>query len=120
MIVMSKKKQKEAATRSSERTDLAKFCAFWGIAIAATLFVTGGIIHIIINAVGELSGDVKNVLDWIYNITSFLGQLALLVGVAIPAYRYTRGKTKGWRIFYWIALAVYAFGVVFGLIGSII
>ncbi len=109
---------KKNKSTASERTDLSKFCAFWGIAIAATFFVIGGLLRLIIGAIGEISGNVENVLNTVYSVTSFLGQLALLIGVAIPAYRYVRGKTKGWRIFYWIALIIFTFGVVFGLIGS--
>lgn len=108
---------KKSSTTSSQRTDLSKFCAFWGIAIASILFVAGGIIGLLIRFVNSIGGsDVAGVLSTICTVMSFLASLALLVGIAIPAYRYVSGKGKGWKIFYWVVLVIYACGIVFGLI----
>lgn len=108
---------KKSSTTSSQRTDLSKFCAFWGITIAAIMYIAGGIIRLIIRFANDLFGaGVAGVLNTVCTVMSFLGSLALLVGIAIPAYRYVSGKKKGWKIFYWIVLAIYACGIVFGLI----
>ena len=103
------KKTKTTTTRTTSsktytNNDIIKFCAFWGMAIAAILFVVGGIMS---------WAGVGLSLVSIFNL---LAQIALAVAIALPAYNYVRGKKKGWKIFYWIALVIYVFGVVFGII----
>jgi hypothetical protein len=38
------------------------------------------------------------------------------LAVAIIAFQFTKGKKAGWKIVYWVALIVYATGVVFGIV----
>ena len=83
---------------------LTSVCAFVGLIIAAGVFVVSGIF----NALG-LFGAVVGILD-------LVGKIALFLAIAICAYQFVIGKTKGWKVVYWIALIVYAVGVVFGLI----
>ena len=45
-----------------------------------------------------------------------LAKIALLVAIAIPAYDWVKYKKTAWRVTYWIALVIYVFGVVFGII----
>jgi ABC-type glycerol-3-phosphate transport system permease component len=96
-------KNKTRTTTSSERSDLVKVCAFWGMAISAIVFVLSSIL--------QYCG-----LGQIASILSFIAQIALAVAVAIPAYGYVRGRSKGWKIFYWIALVIYVVGCVLGLV----
>jgi ABC-type glycerol-3-phosphate transport system permease component len=98
--------KKRTRTESTERRDYVKFCAFWGMAIAAILFVVGGILNWLN-------------LGTIASICNLIAQIALAVAIAVPAYGYVRGRSKGWKIFYWIALVIYIFGVVFGAIPSL-
>ena len=90
-----------------ETVDIVKLCAFWGIFIAAVLFVAYGILSLF-NMSG-VGGTIMSILD-------LLGKLALLVAVAFPAYNYVRGKAKVWKIIFWAALVVYIAGCVLGLI----
>lgn len=86
-------------TVSSGKGSLLRACGYFALVISAFLFLFGGI----------FSGTVKSVFN-------LIGQLCILVGVGIPAYDFTRGKRIGWRVVYWIALIVYVFGCIFGLI----
>lgn len=110
------KKTKTTYKASSERTELSKFCAFWGIVIAAILFVTSGIINLCRKFISNIAPKTASLMGSICSIFSLLASIALLIGVAIPAWRYVRGKTKGWKILYWVCLVIYALGVVFGFI----
>ncbi|MBE5733293.1 MAG: hypothetical protein E7353_09760 [Clostridiales bacterium] len=79
-------------------------CAFWGLLIASAVFVASGIFQ----AFGILT-SVVSILD-------LIGKVALFLAVAIIAFQFTRGKKAGWKIVYWVALIVYATGVVFGIV----
>ena len=89
---------------NKNKNDFVRACAFWGILIAATVFVTGGILRWV--GIGE----------GIISILDLVAKLALLVAVAIPAYDWVKYKKTGWKVVFWIVLAVYVFGVVFGLV----
>jgi len=99
------KKQTHQRTERAAQNDFVKLCAFVGIFLSAILFVVGAIL----NAVG---------LSSITSIFNLIAQLALLVAVAFPAYRFVRGThhRKAWTIVYWVCLVLYVFGVVFGVI----
>ena len=85
------------AKRTSGKSWLIRACSYFALVIAAFLFLLGGI----------LNNSITNVLN-------LIGQL--VVGIGFPAYDYTRGKHKAWKIVYWVALAVYIFGCIFGVI----
>mgnify|MGYP005776856437 FL=1 len=96
---------KKTTTTTTKRTTttgkgwLLRACSYFALVVAAFLFLFGKL----------FSGQVQSILDLIAN-------LCMLVGIGIPAYDYTRGKKIAWRIIFWIALAVYVFGCVFGVI----
>ena len=110
-------KKKKTTTRAREKRDLTKFCAFWALTISAFMYIFGGLINLIIKGVKDLGGTrTADVLLSLSGIAVFLGNIALIIAIAIPAYGYIRGKKKGWKVTYWVALAVFVLGVVFGLI----
>ena len=74
--------------------------SYFALVIAAFMFLFGAIF-----------GQVGAVLN-------LIGKILVLIGIGIPAYDYSRGKSTAWKVIYWIALAVYVFGCVFGLIKS--
>ena len=90
---------------NGNKNDFVRACAFWGILIAATVFVVGGILRWI-----------PGIGDTVVNILDLLAKIALLVAVSIPAFDWVKYKKVGWKVTYWIALAVYVFGVVFGFV----
>ncbi len=105
---MSKKNKKKESTPEKEKHDITKFCAFWGLAIVAVLFIVTGILTLL-GRYFEINTTVISVFDTI-------AKVALLIAVGLPAYSYVNRKGKNWQIFYWIALLIYALGVVFGVL----
>ena len=90
---------------NGNKNEFVRACAFWGIVIAAVVFVIGGILQ----WVGGISAAIIGILD-------LVAKIALLIAVAIPAYDWIKYKKVGWKITFWIVLAIYVFGVVFGVI----
>lgn len=110
---MAKKKTTTKSTTSNG--EILRFCAFWGMAVAAVLYLISGLIA----CIAQWTGEVGATLQRICGIISLLGSIAIVIAIAFPAYSYVRGKSKTWKILYWIFLAVFLLGVVFGAIPSI-
>ncbi len=96
---------KRQRTESAARNSFIRACSFIGILISAVLYVVSGILS-------WVGGSLGSIASWLNLIAS----IALLIGVAFPAWDYVKYTKKVWRIVYWVALAVYVFGVVFGVI----
>ncbi len=92
---MAKQRTERAARRS-----FVKLCAFIALFLSAVIFVIGGLLA------GSKAGT----------ILDLVAKVALLIGIAFPAYEYARGLKKGWRIVYWVALVIYALGCTFGVL----
>ena len=88
---------------NGNKNDFVRACAFWGILVTAVLFVVGSILRWL-------------GMDSIVNILDLLAKIALLIAIAIPAYDWVKYKKTGWKVTFWIVLAVYVFGVVFGVV----
>lgn len=115
---MAKRKVK---TATAERRDIVKVCAFWGLAISAILYVASGVINLLTEFVSSLHDtQTASLLTRISGIASIAASIALAVAIAIPAYGYVKGKSRGWKIFYWVVLAIYVLGMVFGLLPSFV
>ena len=91
-----------------------ELCAFWGMVVAAFTHFFGGLFRALVNWAFSNS-TAGNLLTSIANICQLLGNIALLVAIALPAYQFVKYRTKGWRIFYWVALVLFILGVVFGV-----
>lgn len=107
---------KRSTRVAREKTDLTKFCAFWGMAIASIMYICSGVINFSIKLIGKISPETESVLNQTVGIFQLLGNIAIIIAIALPAYGFVRGRGKGWKIFYWIALVIFALGVVFGMI----
>ncbi|MDE6001663.1 MAG: hypothetical protein K2G96_05035 [Clostridia bacterium] len=106
---------------SSGNRDLVKFCSFWGMTIAALFYIFSGFINFLIKVIKSLNGTkTAATLSQICSILTLLGNIAIIIAIAIPAWRYVSTKSRGWKIFYWIMLVVFAFGVVLGMIGGLL
>lgn len=114
---MAKKRTRQV---SSGNTDVVKFCSFWGMSIAALLYIFSGLLRFIISLISNLSEKTAGTMGQIVNICQFLGNIAIIVAIALPAWRYVSNKSKSWKVFYWIMLVVFAFGVVLGMIGNVL
>lgn len=87
-------------TEGQARRDFIKLCAFIALIISAFTFVFGGLFS------GSLIG----------RILDLIAKIALLVAIAFPAYYYSRGCGKVWRIVFWVALVIYIAGCVLGVL----
>lgn len=89
------------STTTVSKSGFLRGVSFFALVIAAFMFLFGGL-----NIFTEM----------VISVLNLIGQICVLIGIGVPAYDYTRGKSKGWKWVYWIALAVYVFGCVFGVI----
>ena len=97
-----------------------EICAFWAMVISGFAYLFGGIVNFIITTIKSLNGtNTAAILGNIYHVLTFLGNIALIVAVAIPAWQFVRYRSKGWKVVYWIALVGFALGAVLGMIGSL-
>lgn len=87
---MSKKNKKKESTPEKEKHDITKFCAFWGLAIVAVLFIVTGILTLL-GRYFEINTTVISVFDTI-------AKVALLIAVGLPAYSYVNKKGKNWLL----------------------
>lgn len=95
----SEQKDKQITSKSS----FTKFCAFWGITIAATLFLVGGTFQILDKLGVNFDG-----IQTCINVFELVAKIALLIAVGIPAYGYVKNKKLGWRIVFIVAIVFYA------------
>lgn len=107
---MAQKKQTEQrhTTRRSTFTlgSLVNILAFIALAAAAILLVIGPILRWALEASG---GAV------IMQALTLASQYCLLAAIAIPGWFFVQGKGKGWKIAYFIFLAVYIAGTILGM-----
>lgn len=101
-----KVKKTKTVTRTSSQTNLVRLCAYIALLIAATLFLVNGLLGLL-----EVAGMGK-----LISVLGFIGKVCLAVGIVFPAYDYTCGKKRIWRVLFWVAVAVYLLGCVFGVI----
>ena len=85
-------------------------CAFWAIVISGFAYLLGGLIKFITSLMKDIAPRTIALMNNIISIMVFLGNLALIVAVAIPAWQFVK---------YWIALVGFALGAVLGLLGGL-
>lgn len=85
-----------AKRSSSSSNNFVRGCAYVALLIAAFTFLFGGLVHSL-----EIG-----VLTKFISLANLIGKICLVIGVALPAYDFTRGKAKFWRVLFWIALIV--------------
>ncbi len=96
-----------------------EICAFWAVVISGFAYLFGGIVKLLISTIKSLNGtNTANLLNNIYNIITFIGNIALIIAVAIPAWQFVKYKATGWKVVYWIAIVGFAFGAVLGMLGN--
>ena len=107
---MAKKKEKPKKQReqtSTHTTNIVNVLAFCALSAAAILLLIGPVIRWILRQsnAGALTLQILNIV----------ALYCLLGAIAIPGWHFVRGKRKGWKIFYFIMLAVYVLATVFGV-----
>ena len=95
-------------------------CAFWAMVISGFAYLFGGLFHFLCNAIKSLNGtNTARILEQVYNIATFVGNIALIIAIAIPAWQFVKYKGVGWKVVFWIALIGFAFGAVLGMLGGL-
>ena len=89
---------RKRSSGSVTKYGILKGFSYFALVISAFIFLFGAIF-----------GQVGAVLN-------LIGKICMAIGISIPAYDYCGSKKTAWRVIFWIALAVYVFGCVFGLI----
>ena len=59
-----------------------------------------------------------SIINSIISVFTFLGNIALIIAVAIPAWQFVKYRSTGWKVVYWIALVGFALGAVLGLLSG--
>lgn len=91
-------------TASSSNYPIVKATAFWGIIISGIAGLITLIFKILIackliEGMGATAGRIVSVMNLIAN-------LALFVSVFLAAYAYSWGRSKTWRILFWVFSAL--------------
>ena len=100
--------KKSTPSRRSSFTlgSLVNVLAFCALAAAAILLVIGPILKWILENTG---GAV------VMQALNLVSQYCLLAAIAIPGWFFVRGKRKGWKIAYFVFLAIYIAGTILGM-----
>ena len=104
-------------SRGYSSSTWAEICAFWGMVVAGFTHFFGGLFKALVRWFFSDS-SFANILIKIADVCTLLGNIALLIAIALPAWQFVKYKSKGWRIFYWISLVLFILGVVFGVVIS--
>ena len=104
---MAKKKKTTTTTSTTSNFDIIKFCAFWGLAIAALAACVSFVLGIL-----KVCGVQWGLLARVVGICNTVSQIALLVAVILPAYKYVRGKNSVYKAFLWVAVIFLVLGLV--------
>ena len=99
------KNQSETPSRRSSFTlgSLVNVLAFLALAAAAILLVIGPILGFLLKGTPVMQA------------LNLVAQYCLLAAIAIPGWFFVRGKRKGWKIAYFIFLAIYIAGTILGV-----
>lgn len=99
------KNQSETPSRHSSFTlgSLVNVLAFLALAAAAILLVIGPILGFLLKGTPVMQA------------LNLVAQYCLLAAIAIPGWFFVRGKRKGWKIAYFIFLAIYIAGTILGV-----
>ena len=103
---MAKKKKNKSFY--SHNTDVVKFCAFWGIVIAAV----AALVSFVIAILGKNGVQINGAGTFI-SVCNTISQIALTIAAIIPAYKYSRGKSLLLKLIFWAAVAF----IICGLVG---
>ena len=111
---MSKKDQ-------TVKSDLVTLSAFCAMAIAAFMYIFSGVINWLVTCFENIKASAAaDVLVKIVSIGTLVGNIALIIAVALPARRFVKYRSLGWRVCYWVFLIVFALGVVLNMLGGLL
>lgn len=89
--------------------DFIKVCAYLALALSAVVFLVNALL-------GFFGGN----LGLLGSILLAVGQIAMAISVAMPAYQFTKGKGAFVVILYWVALILYVASAVLPIFQGIV
>lgn len=104
---------------SYTRHDITKSCAFWGMVISGFAYLLSGILKVSNAMLARVWPQLAGFFASLVSILTFIGNIAIILAIAIPAWQVVAYRSKGWKIVYWIAFVGFALGSVLGLLGSL-
>lgn len=85
----------------SNKSILNLFC-FIALIIIAVLVLINNLLPIIgVNISGSF-----------FSLLNTIKEIMILIVISLSAYNFVAGKTKAWRIIYWIAIALFIAGII--------
>ena len=100
------KKKTRTTTTSTGNYYWVKATAFWGIIIAGI----AGIIMFMLKLL-DICGITISWGNRIANILSLISQIAILISVFLAGFAHSRGKSKAWKIVFWIFVVLAVLGL---------
>ena len=99
-------KNKKTRTERTSRWSGIDLLAFLALAASAILLLIGPIFRRFLTAING---------GFLMLILSLVAQYCMLAAIAIPGWYFVRNKRIGWRITYFIFLAIYVAGTILGV-----
>ncbi len=99
--------RKKKNSNTTSNFDIVKFCAFWGLALAAIAACVSFVLGILVAC-----GITINWAGRVVGICNTISQVAFLVAIFLPAYRYVKGKSTVFKAFFWVAVILVVLGIV--------
>ena len=96
----------KTTTHTTDTGVTAKFCAFWGLVFSAVAGVVSFFFWLLVQLGVQIAWA-----GTVISICNLLSMLGMLVGVGLAAWSYVRGKSKGWKVVFWVAFALYVLGI---------
>ena len=84
-------------------SDIVKLAAFWALVIAAGLALLVWLFGLFDANLGRLQSAL-----------SLISVIMLIIAVGLAAWEFVKSKSQGWKIAYFVALAVWLLSVLFG------
>lgn len=103
---MAQQKKKRVRTEHTAQINFVHLCAFLALMATAILLLVGPIIQWILQNTNSMV---------ILRALNMIAQFCMLVAIALPAWYFVRGKSKGWKIAYWVFLAIYIAATILGV-----
>ncbi len=95
----------KTTTHTTDTGITAKFCAFWGLVFSGATGLISFFFWLLVKCGVTISWS-----GTVISICNVLSMIGMLVGVGLAAWMYVRGKSKGWKIVFWIAFVLYILG----------
>lgn len=103
------KKKKTTTTTTTGNYSIVKFTAFWGIIISGIVGAVNFLISLLVKC--KIIKGAGSAVGTALGIMSLIASIALFISVFLAAYAHSKGKTKVWKILFWIFAILALLGI---------